>query len=332
MKIKQVEMLTQVLKDIRPESYADSQVVVSTLDSGNVVLKKVTLSKDTFLGRINGAIDAIPKEAIISGLATEAFVLEVAGTGDIPIDPPADFAFVDNLSGSYDTEAGTLTNTGMDTLDIPVDSRVLLTGQTNLVENGLYAATRVAQTWILTRTNDVLRRGNTVAILSGDKAGYVFALVRDAALDPIVIIGTDDIKFVVKSTGGRIYTAGEGIDITSNVVSVKIDGTTIIIDEAGNITVNPDMVSGGTPSVQLGLFALSPASMVLAYGIAVKPFIVSINGHLIVEGSDYTWDEATETINATQALNVAYGGTGIDGLGFDAEDKLAVSYFASAAP
>lgn len=54
---------------------------------------------------------------------------------------------------------------------------------------------------------------------------------------------------------------------------------------------------------------------------------VTFNGLVLDQGEAWTYDAATKSIIATAALNVAYGGTGTDGLGFAATDTLKAVYF-----
>ena len=62
------------------------------------------------------------------------------------------------------------------------------------------------------------------------------------------------------SGGGSTYTAGDGIDITNDVISVKVDGTTLDVDSSGNLTV---IGGGGTP------YTLPPATTSSLGGIIV---------------------------------------------------------------
>lgn len=75
-------------------------------------------------------------------------------------------------------------------------------------------------------TATVTKSGNVATITITDKNGTTTANVYD---------GSD----------GSSYTAGNGIDITSDVISAKVDGTTIDFDNSGNLTV----IGGGGGSL-----------------------------------------------------------------------------------
>ena len=64
----------------------------------------------------------------------------------------------------------------------------------------------------------VTKSGNVATITITDKNGTTTANVYDGS-------------------GGSSYTTGNGIDITSDVISAKVDGTTIDFDNSGNLTV-----------------------------------------------------------------------------------------------
>lgn len=72
----------------------------------------------------------------------------------------------------------------------------------------------------------VTKSGNVATITITDKNGTTTANVYDGS-------------------GGSSYTAGNGIDITSDVISAKVDGTTIDFDNSGNLTV----IGGGGGSL-----------------------------------------------------------------------------------
>lgn len=101
-------------------------------------------------------------------------------------------------------------------------------------------------------------------------------------------------------TGGRISA------IPLEQIAAAVSGTRVI---SPRVT-----LQGGT----MVLIDLTPAVPDMTKGIEVYFNGVSLQGNYFgVSGS---------TIVATPALNVAYGGTGNDGQGFDSDDEVYVSY------
>ena len=146
----------------------------------------------------------------------------------------------------------TLTNAGaqvaltIDSILMTVGQRVLVQGQTNQIQNGIYSVTTVgtgATNWVLTRSSD----GNSYAPKSDTQLGsgsYFFVTegTQFAGTSYVltappgeIIFGTSNITFAQFGTAGG-YTAGNGIYINGTIISANVDNVTTAI-VAGNITV-----------------------------------------------------------------------------------------------
>jgi hypothetical protein len=146
----------------------------------------------------------------------------------------------------------TLTNAGaqaaltIDGILMTVGARVLVQGQTNQAENGIYSVTTVgtgATNWVLTRSTD----GNSYAPKSDTQLGagsYFFIMQGSQYAGSSYVLtappgeinfGTSNIVFSQFSQAGA-YTAGNGIAITGTLISANVDLITTDI-VAGNIVV-----------------------------------------------------------------------------------------------
>lgn len=100
---------------------------------------------------------------------------------------------------------------------VATGDRVLLTGQTDASENGIYivVASGPASRSPDANTSAKVTYGMTTYVIDGDSAGQRATLVTP---NPIVL-GTTNLTFVVTTTG--TYVGSDTIDITSYVISVK---------------------------------------------------------------------------------------------------------------
>ncbi len=100
--------------------------------------------------------------------------------------------------------------------------RILLKDQTDASENGIYVVSGIGGTYALARSSDAavtgdITAGMTLAIEEGTIAeDRIYILTTN---DPIVV-GTTDLSFQIVPV--NTFTAGNGIDITSNVISVDL--------------------------------------------------------------------------------------------------------------
>jgi len=196
----------------------------------------------------------------------------------------------------------TLTNAGaqaaltIDSILMTVGARVLVQGQTNQFENGIYAVTTVgtgATNWILTRASD----GNSYAPKSDTALGggsYFFVMQGSlyagasyvlTAPPGEIVIGVDNIVFSQFSQAGS-YTAGNGISITGTLISANTDNVTTAI-VSGNIVVKS---SANFTTPNLGDATFSSLSWnnlsngnVTANNLSISN-IANITGNLRVDG------------------------------------------------
>ena len=146
----------------------------------------------------------------------------------------------------------TLTNNGanaalsIDGIALASTNRVLVQGQTNQFENGVYTVTTVGNgstAWVLTRATDedTYSPTSTSSLGYGDyffvQQGLSYAGSSYVVTSPVgeILFGLTNIQFSQFSASGS-YSAGNGISITGTVISANVDNDTTAI-VAGNITV-----------------------------------------------------------------------------------------------
>lgn len=151
--------------------------------------------------------------------------------------------------------------------------RVLLYGQTDASENGIYV---VVASGPASRSSDAdtsakVNYGLTTYIISGTLSGQRAVLVTP---NPITL-GTTELSFSVSTTG--TYSAGDGIDITDNVVSARLNGGLGI--SSGEIVINNAGVSYAqiqNVSEQYKLLGRSSAGAGSVEEISSSSFIFSL--------------------------------------------------------
>ena len=196
----------------------------------------------------------------------------------------------------------TLTNAGaqaaltIDGILMTVGARVLVQGQTNQAENGIYEVTTVgtgATNWVLTRATD----GNSYAPKSDTQLGagsYFFIMQGSQYAGSSYVLtsppgeinfGTSNIVFSQFSQAGA-YTAGNGINITGTLISANVDLITTDI-VSGNIVVK---TSANLTTPNLGDATFSSLSWntlsngnVTANNLSISN-IANITGNLRVDG------------------------------------------------
>ena len=122
-------------------------------------------------------------------------------------------------------------------------TRALVDFETPDIEAGLYNIAGTDGAWTLTRTADMATgssaQGDYVfcyeefngSTLSALNTAYVCQQQK-----PNDVVGTNTLTFSAYGSP-NVYTAGNGIDIASNVISAKVDGVTTDFDGSQNITV-----------------------------------------------------------------------------------------------
>ncbi len=149
--------------------------------------------------------------------------------------------------GATLTNSGTQAALTIDGKAAVVGDRVLVKNQgdttpADALENGIYVVTNIGSgstNWVLTRADDFdnnpdgeIRKGDFVPVEDGNSLkGYQFYLVD---FDTGDVIGTDPITFSYFSNPAML-TAGDGIDIIANVISVDV---TDFIDTNYGLTEN----------------------------------------------------------------------------------------------
>jgi len=200
--------------------------------SGNFATNMITLT-----GTVTNNTDA----------ATKAYVDTVAATGIVAKTP----AVVVSTTDIGSPPTGLLT---IDGVTLVANDRVLLVGQTDPVENGLW----LAQSGAWTRPTD---------FDTGDLAGQAYVLILSGDVykgsswlcnTPTAIIGTDPINFSLFSlpdvTTGANIGSGTGLvfanktGITLNFRSLLAGSHVSVTTNASDITIATDATSSNTPS------------------------------------------------------------------------------------
>lgn len=148
--------------------------------------------------------------------------------------------------GATLTNAGANAALSIDGVALSATNRVLVQGQTNAIENGVYVVTTVGNgstAWVLTRSNDAdsyapadvnaLGYGDYFFVQQGSSyAGSSYVLTTPTGE---LVFGVTNLGFSQFSAAGS-YSAGSGIAITGTTISANTDGVTTDI-VSGNIVV-----------------------------------------------------------------------------------------------
>ena len=144
------------------------------------------------------------------------------------------------VGATFTLTADTGNTTQIGGLVLRQDMRVMLLGQTDAKQNGCYKVTtfpgEATGHVVLTRADDfdghpeIQYKGATFLITHGDLRGTSWRLTNTGT----ITFGTDEINFVQISAPNE-YTAGSGIEIAANAISVKAGTTVQVI--GGNLEV-----------------------------------------------------------------------------------------------
>ena len=148
--------------------------------------------------------------------------------------------------GATLTNAGANAAISIDGVALSSTNRVLVQGQTNGVENGVYTVTTVGNgstAWVLTRATDedTYSPTSTSSLGYGDyffvQQGSSYAGSSYVLTTPVgeILFGYTSIGFSQFSAAGS-YSAGNGIAITGTTISANVDGVTTDI-VSGNIVI-----------------------------------------------------------------------------------------------
>lgn len=214
------------------ESIYDAQIAVDA----EIQLSKIENWEDivTTTGTVNGDIDMGTNQ--IKNLAPGTETNDAVTKGQL-----------DSIAAGLDpknscraaTTGGniTLANTQIiDGVSLSVGDRVLVKDQTDATENGIYVVV-TGGNWVRSDdadgTNNNVSGGMFTFIEEGtNNADTGWVVISDGTID----VGNDDIAFA-QFTGGGALTAGSGIDLTGNVISVKVDDSTTEINGSDQVIV-----------------------------------------------------------------------------------------------
>jgi hypothetical protein len=225
----------------------------SKLSNSNVTIGSTSVSlggtSTTLAGLSSVTVTADPTSNL--ELATKQYVDQLAGQG-ITYHPPVRVESPNtagNLNATYNNGTSgvgaTLTNAGtqaalvIDGITLNSADRVLIYNQTNAYENGVYTVTNTGSgstNWVLTRATDA----NSYALKDPAALGYGdYFFVQEGVTGAgesyicnttgTITFGTTAINFVQFSASAS-YSAGTGIDITSNVISLSSIASKTIYD------------------------------------------------------------------------------------------------------
>lgn len=204
---------------------ATSAVTASDITTA-LAYTPVDKAGDTMTGAL--ILNADPTAAL--GAATKQYVDNAASGLNVHLACVA--GTTGNLSATYNNGSGgvgaTLTASpaaALPTIDgvtLALNDRILVKNQTNQTQNGIYVVTQTTSPWILTRASDFdnspsgeVVAGDSTFVQQGGQAGTQWVQVTAGT----ITIGTSNIVFT-QFGGPGTYTAGTGIDITSNVISL----------------------------------------------------------------------------------------------------------------
>lgn len=201
--------------------------------AGYGITDALPLSGGTMTGALK-VLDPVAQEDAVNKKYADSIAL-----GFVPHEP-VKIAETSNVEGVYaggSSKPGfpgvgatfTMTQSTLDGQELSENDRVLLLGQTDQKQNGIYKVTAVqaSTSATLTRVEDfdgdptISYDGLSVLVSGGTKYGTVYTLQNRGPLT----FGTDNIVFIETFVPNG-YSAGTGISISDNVISVKV-GTTV---------------------------------------------------------------------------------------------------------
>lgn len=247
------------------------------------------------------------------------------------------------VGATFTLTADTGNTTQIGGLVLRQDMRVMLLGQTDAKQNGCYKVTtfpgEATGHVVLTRADDfdghpeIQYKGATFLITHGDLRGTSWRLTNTGT----ITFGTDEINFVQISAPNE-YTAGSGIEISANAISVKAGTTVQVI--GGNLEVASGsgnqgkvLVAQGDGSVAAwqtldlssgiqgilpvakggtGVATLPANQLVLGNGTNAVTAVANADGVLIGSASGApTFGKVNLASHVTGVVPLANGGTGV---------------------
>jgi hypothetical protein len=191
--------------------------------------------------------------------------------------------------GATLTNAGALAALSIDSVALASTNRVLVQGQTNQYENGVYTVTTVGNgstAWVLTRATDA----DQYAPSDVNKLGYgdyffISAGSGYAGSSYVLTTPTGEITFGITSiafsqfAAAGAYSAGNGINITGTIISANTDGITTDI-VSGNIVVKAS-AQLTTPNIGAATgTSLSVTGNILAANVNANTLLTAPNAQL----------------------------------------------------
>jgi hypothetical protein len=253
----------------------DGNVYVGSEATDNKVVVKGTLNShigdntvdgttgNTITDRIASALSDAEDyaDALVQGLNVKDSVLRMSDANIVLESWNADGSFFD----------------GVDTLQ--AGSRVLLTAQSTAAENGIY----------LIQGDGSLERAEDQPTV--DKGDYV--LVVEGTYAATGWIATSATAWTQFSAANE-YTAGDGIDITGNEISIDLDGASLAVSGSGlkaNLATDGGLeeVAGGIAiNLGTGLTVNGSNELAFATGYGIQKYAVN-NSSLTASSGVVTW-------------------------------------------
>lgn len=219
-----------------PSTLAGFGITDGVHTTGDTLTGKLTysgISEGTF--EANDLITKAYADSVALGFVPHEPVI-VASTANVP------GTYLDGSSQPQHPGVGatlTVTVSIIDGVELNQNDRVLLVGQTDQKQNGIYVATTVnpSTSAVLTRAEDfdgqptIEYDGLSVLVTEGTQAGSVYTLQNRGE----ITFGTDNITFV-ETFAPNEYVGGAGISVSSNTIAVKEGNTVKVI--GGNLEVS----------------------------------------------------------------------------------------------
>ena len=224
-------------------SITGGKTITFSTDHGLIAYDAVSFT-NTFNGIIGGAAYFVYSAPTLNSITVKTSYdgTEVTTLTNFPI--LSEPALGNGGVGATLTNNGTNIALTIDSVLMTVGARVLVIGQTNQFENGIYDVTTVGVSdipgpgvpWVLTRSSDgdsyhpksatALCAGSYFFITQGtDYSGSSFTLSEPTGE---IQIGISNIVFTQFSAAGA-YTSGQGINISGTVISANVDNETTAI-------------------------------------------------------------------------------------------------------
>jgi phage-related tail fiber protein len=170
----------------------------------------------------------------------------------------------------------------IDTVNLNLGDRILLKDQSDQTQNGIYSfngSSSPLSRALDANTNTEVKSGMFVLVTEGNVNSEIgFVLATDGAIN----LGTTNLSFVPFSSGSGSVTAGNGINVSGSVVSVK--------------TVSSSRIAVGGGGVDLATIGgLTPGTY--------QQFTVDAYGRITATTSN-TWQPSDASLTAIAALSV----------------------------